>query len=142
MDLNHLKNYAIQLIGTKYVFGGDDPVGGFDCSGFVSELLRASGVVPWNYRNTAQGIYNLFDKNGSYNKYGVGSLAFYGKDANHITHIGFCIDSETMIEAGGGDSTTDNDSTAIEKNAFVRVRPIKYRKDFLFVIRPPYPGLI
>jgi hypothetical protein len=47
-----------------------------------------------------------------------------------------------MVEAGGGGSDTITDEVAIKRNAFVRIRPIRYRKDFQQVIMPMYPGRI
>lgn len=136
--MDWLIRYAYSFIGKPYVFGGDDPISGFDCSGFVSELLRAAGVVPPHYRDTAQGIYNLLDKTGSFNALLPGALAFYGENALKITHVGFCLDSRFMIEAGGGDSSTTTPAVQIQKNSFVRLRPIRYRQDFLFTLRPTY----
>jgi hypothetical protein len=40
-----------------------------------------------------------------------------------------------MIEAGGGDANTNTIEEAILKNAFVRLRPYKYRKDWLDTIK-------
>ena len=130
--------YALQFVGIKYFFGGDDPVGGFDCSGLVGELLLAAGVLPFGTRLNAQGLYDRFSKDGSINQWGVGALVFYGSDLAHVSHVGFCLDSYVMIEAGGGDSTTTTDAEDIKRNAFVKVRPIKYRRDFLCVIKPGY----
>lgn len=138
MDPVLIRQYALALLGRPYHFGGDNPISGFDCSGLVSELLRASGIVQWNYRDCAQGIYDLFERNGSINAFGTGSLAFYGDNAKAITHIGFCLDQHSMIEAGGGTSETDTVDEASARDAFVRIRPIKYRKDFFCVIRPYY----
>lgn len=139
MDPSILRAYALSMIGKPYFWSGDDPVSGFDCSGLVSELLRAAGVVPNSYRDTAQGLYTKFSADGDVNRWAFGSLAFYGKDWNSITHVGFALDSYCMIEAGGGNSETTTEATASTRNAFVRIRAIKYRKDFLGVVRPRYP---
>jgi hypothetical protein len=76
---------------------------GMDCSGFVQEVLSAGGVDPAGDQ-TAQGLYNYFEKNGSFNRYGAGSLAFFGESALKVTHVAFCVDSDFCIEAGGGGS--------------------------------------
>ena len=37
---------ALGLVGTRYRYGGDDPVDGFDCSGFVTFVYRdAAGLA-------------------------------------------------------------------------------------------------
>lgn len=113
---------------------------GFDCSGLVQELLAAAGEDPPGDQ-TAQALYDYFCNNGKINTWGAGSLAFYGTDLKHISHVAFCLDERVCIEAGGGDSTTTSISQAIKMAAFVRIRPIKRRKDFLVVIKPYYSKL-
>lgn len=135
-----LITYAFSLVARthRYQWGGDDPIGGFDCSGLVLELLKASGEMKLSTpKMSAQMIYDHYSQMGNY-RIAAGSLSFYGPDVHHIYHIGFCVDSNLMIEAGGGDASTVDDQRAIAQNAFVRVRPIRARKDFLVAIRPPY----
>jgi cell wall-associated NlpC family hydrolase len=133
-----LSQYALSLVGTKYFYSGDDPISGFDCSGLACELMRAAGVVPYSYRDNAQGLASLMRATGEPCDSALGVLAFYGKSLTQVSHVGFCLDAITMIEAGGGDSTTTADPVASRQNAFVRLRPIKYRRDFLFTVMPPY----
>ncbi len=143
MDLELLKIYAISLIGTPYFYGGDDPISGFDCSGFVSELARASGIAPWNFRDTAQGIYTQWK--GLYRTAltpQLGDFVFYGLGGNAIEHVAFCLDNGTIAEAGGGDASTVNCNDMIAKNAFVRMRPIGYRRNLFAILRPIYPVIL
>lgn len=136
--MGFLLQIALRYLGIKYKYGGKNPVSGFDCSGFVSEILKACGVVPhfadWN----SQQLYDNLEKNANYDRWGLGSLAFFGKDSHSIEHVAFCIDQYIMIESAGGDHLTLTTDDAIAKNACVRIRPIKYRKDFLFVMKPDY----
>lgn len=37
-------NYSLKFTGTKYVWGGNDPVNGIDCSGFVKYLYGQIGI--------------------------------------------------------------------------------------------------
>lgn len=138
MNLDLLKLYALAFLGKPYFWGGDDPISGFDCSGFVSELLRAAGVVPYNFRTNAQGLFNHLKSISSAVQPQLGAVAFFGKNVNEITHIGFCLDSTIMVEAGGGGSATIDGEIASQQNAFVRLRPIRFRKDFLFAVMPKY----
>jgi cell wall-associated NlpC family hydrolase len=132
-----LIDYAMRMVGNHYQWGGSNPLTGMDCSGLVQELLSTAGIDPVGDQ-TAQGLYNYFEKNGSYNKYGAGALAFYGQSTTKISHIAFCVDQYRIIEAGGGGSTTTSIEAAAKQNAFIRMRLINNRKDLQAVIMPSY----
>src|SRR5690349_8553607 len=117
-------NYALSFLGRPYLWGGDDPMEGFDCSGLVQEILESIGFDP-DGDQTAQSLYEYFALHGT--NIGIpqrGALAFYGKEIKKITHVAFCINSFQIIEAGGGGSATINIKEASRQNAFVRIRPI------------------
>lgn len=142
MDI--LRDYAMQFVGIPYQWGGDDPINGFDCSGFVQELLASVGIDPTGDQS-AQGLYDYFSKgNARGNVYGCGSLAFYGQSATRITHVAMMIDNYRIIEAGGGGSGTRTHEDAAEQNAYIRVRLLNHRKDLVGLLRPDYAtiGLI
>lgn len=129
-----MATYLQMFLGIPYKWGGDNPISGFDCSGLVSEGLRAFGLIRHNERLTAQQI---FDRMSSMNKIttahiddvGDGDLLFFGRNGQ-INHVGVAIDQALMIEAGGGGSETNTTPEALATDAFVRVRPITMRKDF------------
>lgn len=51
-------------LGTPYVWGGNDEKG-WDCSGFVLDVLRDTGAVPKDFPDTnAEGIWQWAKKNG------------------------------------------------------------------------------
>lgn len=143
MNMQILHNYAFSFIGRPYRWGGDDPLAGFDCSGFIQELLMSAGVIRRGTgKMNAQGLFLLLERNNAGTSPQAGAISFFGKDFKSIIHVGYCLDSEYMLHSGSGDSTTLNESVAIEQNAFVRMDRIKYRKDFLSCLRPQYPGSI
>lgn len=133
-----LRELALSYVGIRYKFGGKTPIGGLDCSGLLGEILMSCGVLPHGAELNAQNLYDQLEKTGSVDRWGLGSVAFFGADPKSIVHVGFCLDQYRMVEAGGGDHTTLLLEDAIAKKACVRVRPIKYRKDFFCVIRPNY----
>jgi cell wall-associated NlpC family hydrolase len=140
MDL--LRSYALSFLLTPYKWGGSG-FDGIDCSGFVQEILKSVGLDPAQDQ-TAQGLFDHFNKTGEWNSYRIGSLAFYGESVLKITHVAFLLDPYRVIEAAGGGSKCLSREDATRENAFVRIRLIKYRADLVAVIRPRYStiGLI
>jgi len=136
--------YLDSLLGLPYQYGGNGNPG-YDCSGVVVEFLKATGEVPYNYDNTAQGLYHKYESSGRREVNAdwkmIGALAFYGKDIKHISHIGIVRNPYLIVEAGGGNASTDTIEEAWEREARVRMRPIKYRKDFIVMIKPHFKAL-
>lgn len=139
MNIDLLVKYAMKFVGIRYRWNGKVPMSGLDCSGLVSEILKASSILGPHEELSAQQIYDkiLPTSQGSDPK--AGSLAFYGPDLQHIDHVAFLIDADAAISAAGGDSTTLLEEDAESRQAFVKVRSYKYRKDFLTIIRPNFP---
>ena len=124
-----LIKYAWAFIGKPYIWGGDNPMKGFDCSGFIIELLRSIGILPISGDWTAQGLWNKFQDRYSTEYPGKSTVVFYGKSKDRITHVMLCLDEQYCIGAAGGDSRVNTEADAIRYNAYVKVLPIKYRKD-------------
>ena len=122
------------MVGKPYIWGGDDPMKGFDCSGFVQECLDSIGLDPKGDQ-TAQALYNYY-RHSKTHEAKKGNILFFGKDSVSITHTAICLNSILMIEAGGGRSTTKTIQDAINQNAFIRVRPITNRADLIAIVNP------
>lgn len=115
---------AWALYGNPYLWGGDDPMAGFDCSGFVIEILKGVGLLPHRGDWTANALYQK-NKGKEVLVPQKGCLAFWGK--TRMTHIEFCLDEKFCMGAGGGGSKTKTLADAIRQNAFIKVRPNDYR---------------
>lgn len=133
-------NYAFTFLGLPYRWGGDDPIKGLDCSGLVIEILKGVGVLPNKYDATAQNLFNFLSANGAKLEETPidGDIVFFGESVSKITHVGFCISDTLMIEAGGGGASVTNEDVASTLNAFIRIRPIKNRKDVVAYLKPNY----
>ncbi len=136
--MNLLKTYALSFLGLPYKWGGDDPLLGFDCSGLVIEILQSCGQLPRSYDATSQQLYYRYVKVGVVESTGLGALAFYGNSVDSITHIAFMLDTKRIIEAGGGGSKTNSRQDAAKQNAYIRIRPVTFRRDLISIIKPKY----
>ena len=125
------------LLHLPYIFGGNNPSDGLDCSGLIVELLLSVGTLPPGFDSTAQG---LFAKFGAFEPGQVefGDLVFFGGSDKTITHVGFCLGDGFMLEAGGGSRKCVSRQDGINANARVRIRPIVSRKDVIGYRRPTY----
>lgn len=140
LDKQLLRGYAMGFQGVPYIWGGDDPMRGFDCSGFAQEILTAFGAHPMpGVDLTAQALHDNLLKQKCMAVNEIGSLAFYGKAYNKITHVALVIGQDLIFEFGGGGSKTTSESEAIAQNAYGRIRPLNRRKDLVTCIMPKYP---
>lgn len=136
-----LVKYALSFLGKNYLWGGSNPLTGFDCSGLVDEILESCSMG-LSLKPNAQSLYNHYLVHGVGSNKEAGSLVFYGKNEKSISHVAFMIDEHRVIEAGHGGSTTVSKEAAALQGAFVRIRPWNHRGDIVGVIKPNYPDWI
>lgn len=92
---------AERHLGIPYVWGGSTPSQGFDCSGFVSYVLRAAGIRDVG-RLTAQGLFNVSTPVSS-SDVRPGDLVFFqGTFSSYrtVTHVGIYVGNSYMIHTG------------------------------------------
>jgi len=126
----HIVSEAIQLADTPYVWGGNDPAedGGLDCSGLCIYLFRKHGVIDPNCDMSAQTLYEL---SKPVKKPKLASLCFYGKDAEHVTHVAIYVGMGRAVSARGGNSSCTTPEIAEARGAAVKVHDYRYRGDYL-----------
>jgi cell wall-associated NlpC family hydrolase len=113
--------------GLPYIWGGDDPIHGFDCSGFIIEILKSVGILPRNGDWTAQDLWDIF-KDRPRNEAHAGCLAFWwNQTRTRIIHVEYCLDNERTIGASGGGSRTKNKEDASRQNAYIKIRPVRIK---------------
>lgn len=126
MDRHIATRVAWTFLGKPYLWGGDDPVAGFDCSGFVIEILKSVGALPRRGDWTAAGLAERFEET----KQAAGkegALVFWASGAGKIIHVEYCLSETLSIGASGGGSATDSQADAIRQNAYIKVRPYRSR---------------
>jgi len=132
--------YIKHFIGLPYIYGGDDPMAGFDCSGLAIEMLKSVGLFPLYSDMTAQ---DLFHYHSNYivdmtKPFKPGMLIFYGTALNEISHVSIVLNKNQILEAGGGRSTTKTIGDAIRQNAYIMCRPISKRENEIIGVVDPF----
>jgi len=126
MNAVHKRKFVMDLAwkmyGTPYLWGGDDPLGGLDCSGLVVELLKSVGLLPLHGDWTANDLWERY-QDKVVDKPAYGCLVFLQYSNGHVRHVELCWDDEISIGASSGDRSTRNIERAIEQNAYVKFRP-------------------
>jgi len=128
---------ARHFVGTNYRWGGDDPAGGFDCSGLVVELLTSVSLMRRGDDMNAASMWEEF-YDCQVSMAFAGCLVFYASNANQarITHVEFCISDFLAIGASGGGSKTLTVEDAIKQNAYIKVRPIRRDRAIVGFVDP------
>jgi cell wall-associated NlpC family hydrolase len=80
--------WALAQIGTPYVWGGETPGVGFDCSGLVQAAYRAAGVA---LPRVAQAQYDATAKVAPGSPFVPGDLVFFGGGTGGIDHVGLFV---------------------------------------------------
>lgn len=135
-----IERIALMCLNIPYLWGGKNPLTGFDCSGLSEWILATMGIDPPGFNN-AHMLYLWFLQRGVAMGPRKGAFCFYGT-SEKITHIAYMLNEHLVIEAGGGDSTTTNIEVAKKQGACVRIRPFGHRKDLVAVIFPKYPDWV
>jgi cell wall-associated NlpC family hydrolase len=92
--------WALAQIGTPYVWGGETPGVGFDCSGLVQAAYRVAGVA---LPRVAQDQYDATPKLAPDAPLETGDLVFFGSGLSDIDHVGLFVGvvdgQDVMVDA-------------------------------------------
>lgn len=137
--MNLLLAYALQFVGTPYIWNGSHPALGLDCNHLVKILLLSQGVDVRSLGN-AQSLFDHFSDPANHmgNKPELGALIFYGSGTKGIYHVAMALSDNSHIEAGGGSHRVLTLRDSIGHQAFTRVTEIR-KKDQIGIFNPHYP---
>lgn len=125
---------AFAFLGKPYVWGGNDPIQGFDCSGLVIECLKSVGRLPRVGDWSANDLYVRFKATEVEEPY-KGCLVLWESTAK-IVHVEICVDENCSIGASGGGSKTLTVADAINQDAYVKIRPWVTRGGVVHFVDP------
>lgn len=115
MTANELVTYATNLIGTPYVWGGNTPAQGLDCSGLLYYIQKKAGSEVEDM--TASG-YSMIGKKIDIGQKKPGDFLFFGRP---VTHCAIYVGNGYMIESRGGrKNTADNPGMGVVKSLVSR----------------------
>lgn len=113
---------ALKYLGIPYLWGGEKPESGFDCSGLSLYVFRQHGVVLPHYSGWQFKMGDPVDRD----KIEPGDLLFFGKP---IHHLGIYMGGNYMIHAPQtGDVVKISDFTVRDDFAGARRFPLQPRE--------------
>lgn len=124
MTANELVAYATNLIGTPYVWGGNTPAQGLDCSGLLYYIQKKAGS---DVRDMSASGYSELGKKIGIGQKKPGDFLFFGRP---VTHCAIYVGNEYMIESRGGrKNTAENPGMGVVKS------PVSRRSDLSCIRR-------
>lgn len=119
---SNIAAYSKRFLGVDYVYGGNSPDPGFDCSGFAKYIMAQYGI---NLQRVAadqalQGRYvSMADLR-------PGDLVFFDTDggSNYINHVGIYIGGGQFIHAAVTNVVITNLSDSFYQNSYMTARNI------------------
>lgn len=124
MTANELVAYATNLIGTPYVWGGNTPAQGLDCSGLLYYIQKKAGS---EVRDMTASGYSMLGKKIEIGQKKPGDFLFFG---NPVTHCAIYIGNGKMIESQGARKNTKENP-----GKGVVISPVTRRHDLVCVRR-------
>ena len=115
-------NDAVQLQGQPYVWGGESPIEGFDCSGLVYYVYNKQGVrLPrdtWSLANQLPSV--------QINQRQPGDLVFFNTTSKPFSHVGIYVGEDRFVHAPS--SRTGRVMMSDLKQAYWRERLVAVRR--------------
>lgn len=98
---------AIGLVGTPYLYGGNTPESGFDCSGLVTYVYRE--MVDLKLPRTSRELAAVQGPKIDPQRLATGDLVFFGSGGN-VSHVGIYVGEGRFVHAPSTGGTVRLDS--------------------------------
>lgn len=102
-----MAGYALNFVGTKYVWGGNSLTEGVDCSGFVQQLYGKIGIqlprTASTQANVGEPIYNLEDLRAG------DRLYFWDAKLGKIGHTGIYLGNGYFVHSSSSEKSVVTD---------------------------------
>lgn len=106
---NNVTMRALSLVGTPYLYGGNTPESGFDCSGLVNYVYR--DVLNLKLPRTSKQLSQYQGPTIEPARLNTGDLVFFGSRGN-VTHVGIYVGDGRFVHAPSTGGTVRLDSLA------------------------------
>lgn len=93
---NKMVNYALQFVGNRYVWGGNDPHTGADCSGFTKYVYSHVAGISLNRVSRDQARQGKQIKSSEMRP---GDLIFYTNSRGVVNHVAMYIGNGQIVHA-------------------------------------------
>ena len=87
---------AISLVGTPYVYGGNSPEGGFDCSGLVNYVYR--DTLDLRLPRTSRALSEYQGPRIATDRLAPADLVFFGA-GGQVSHVGIYVGEGRFVHA-------------------------------------------
>lgn len=93
---------AISLVGTPYVYGGNTPAGGFDCSGLVNYIYR--DMLDLKLPRTSSALASYQGPRIQPRQLTAADLVFFGRGGK-VSHVGIYVGEGRFVHAPSSGGT-------------------------------------
>ena len=91
-----IADFGVSLVGHSYTRAGSSPSTGFDCSGFVTYVLRQHGI---SVTRSSAGMHRDNGVSVSRSDLIAGDLVFFARNGSTVDHVGIYIGNGRFVHA-------------------------------------------
>jgi cell wall-associated NlpC family hydrolase len=99
-SIDEFLSKAYAFLGLPYLWGGRTTKG-FDCSGFTQTVFKLNGITLPRDANMQVKVGTEIILNDSLTNLKPGDLLFFGRDIDHIFHVGIYIGNYQFMQSDG-----------------------------------------